>query len=355
MPQETIDPLLPTVYAIVVGLIGAMAVCLLGLAYLRRIRLERPAIGTFNRRDIVTIFGFIILLPVAYLTFPIWLTTCLLVVTFAGALSIGYKPVLTPVQLWVAIGILIGANLWIARTMLGTVSGWQLFWIESNIIVILAAVAVCNLYVQGGMRLQHVAWFAFTLAIYDATFIAVVPLTNALVQGFLGYPLNPSFGMRIGLYNASIGIGDLLVYGAFTIAAYKAYGRRAAQISLVLVAIFGAVAPGLVGLVFESLTDARTDIIVPAQTVFGPVAFVAYLWMKHHYGRERTMGEFLVSGDVGTPIVAAGRGVPAAAVPTVPATPMPATRPTAPAGSATTAGAATDAGSAPSTAAGSTP
>ncbi|MDQ3454218.1 MAG: multicopper oxidase domain-containing protein, partial [Actinomycetota bacterium] len=172
-------------------------------------------------------------------------------------------------------------------------------------------------HLHGGMRLQHVAWFAFTLAIYDATFITVVPLTNALVQGFLGYPLNPSFGMRIGLYNASIGIGDLLVYGAFTIAAYKAYGRQAAQISLVLVALFGAVAPGGVGLIFESLTDARTDIIVPAQTVFGPVAFVAYLWMRHHYGRERTMGEFLASSDVGTPISAVGRVVPgpSAAVP----------------------------------------
>jgi len=344
--MQEIHPFLPTVYAIVVGLVGSMAVCLAGLAYLRRVRLERPAIGTFNRRDIVVIFVFIVLLPVMYLTFPIWLSTCLLIVTFAGALAIGYKPVLTPTQLWLGIGILIGANLWIARTMLGTVSGWQLFWIESNIIVVLAAVAVVNLYVQGGMRLQHVAWFAFTLAIYDATFITVVPLTNALVQGFLGYPLNPSFGMRIGLYNASIGIGDLLVYGAFTIAAYKAYGRQAAQISLVLVALFGAVAPGGVGLIFESLTDARTDIIVPAQTVFGPVAFVAYLWMRHHYGRERTMGEFLASSDVGTPISAVGRVVPgtSAAVPAA-----------APAASAEPVAVATDAaasGPAPSAAPG---
>ncbi len=43
--------------------------------------------------------------------------------------------------------------------MLGTISGWQLSWIENDIIVVLAAVAVVNLYVQGGMRLRHVAWF----------------------------------------------------------------------------------------------------------------------------------------------------------------------------------------------------
>jgi len=198
--EQTIHPWLPTVYALVVGLAGAMAVCLGALAYLRRVRLERPAIGTFNRRDIVSIFGFVILLPVAYLTFPIWLTTCLLVLTFAGALAIGFKPLFTPTQLWIGIGLLLGANLWINLNLLGTVSGWQLMWIENNIIVALAAVAVVNLYVQGGMRLQHVAWFAFTLALYDALFILFVPLTNTLVQGFLGYPLNPSFGMRLGIY-----------------------------------------------------------------------------------------------------------------------------------------------------------
>lgn len=295
--EQTIDPIWPSIFALAVGLVGSMIVCLGALAYLRRVRLERPAIGTFNRRDIVVVFGFVILLPVAYLTFPIWLTTCLLVLTFAGALAIGYKPLLTRTQLWLAIGVLLGANLFINHNMLGTVSGWQLMWIENNVVVALAAVAVVNLYVQGGMRLRHVAWFAFTLALYDGLFILIVPLTNTLVQGFLGYPLNPSFGMRIGLYNATIGIGDLLVYSAFTIAAFKAYGRQAARISLVLVAIFGAAGPALAGLVFD-LADARTDVIVPAQTVFGPVAFIAYVWMSRHYGRERTMAEFLASDDV---------------------------------------------------------
>ncbi len=141
----------------------------------------------------------------------------------------------------------------------------------------------------------------------------VVPVTNTLVQGFLGYPLNPSFGMRLGLYNATIGIGDLLVYGLFTIAAFKAYGRQAARISVALVAVFGAALPGCAGLLFESLTDARTDLIVPAQTVFGPVAFIGYLWMKHRYGRERTMEEFLASSDVVRPVSMAPVAQPAPA------------------------------------------
>ena len=52
------------------------------------------------------------------------------------------------------------------------------------------------------------------------------------------------------------------------------------------------------------LIDARTDLLVPAQTAFGPVAFVTYLWLKRRYGRERTMAEFLASADM-TPVPAA--------------------------------------------------
>lgn len=293
-------PVLPTLYTLSVAMTGSLAVCGGALAYLRRVRLERPAIGTFNRRDIMVVFGFVILLPGLYLSVPEWLILCLLTLTFTGALAIGYRPLLTPTQLWLGIGLLIGANLWIGQNMLGTVRGWQLSWAETDLIVVLAAVAVTNLYVQGGMRLKHVAWFAFTLAVYDGIFLLVVPVTNHLVEGFLGYPLNPSFGMRYGLYNATIGIGDLLVYGLFTIAAFKAYGRAAGRLALGLVVAFGTVVPSFAPLVFE-LTDARTDLVVPAQVAFGPVAFVAFLWMRHHYGRERTMEEFLASPDVVRP------------------------------------------------------
>lgn len=304
-------PLLPTLYTLSVALTGSLLVCGGALAYIRRVRLERPAIGTFNRRDVMVVFGFIILLPVLYLNLPRWLVMSLLILTFTAALSIGFRPLLSPIPLWLAVGVLIGANLWIGRNMLGTVSGWQLSWAETDLIIVLTAVAVTNLYVQGGMRLRHVAWFALILAVYDAIFILVVPLTNELLEGFLGYPLNPSFGMRYGLYNATIGIGDLLVYGLFTIAAFKAYGRHAARLALALVVVFGAFVPSFAPLVFE-LTDARTDIVVPAQVAFGPVAFLAYLWLRRRHGRERTMQEFLASSDVVQPAAVAATPAPVA-------------------------------------------
>lgn len=291
----------PTIFEMVVAVLAVLATSFGALYYLRRVRLERPAIGTFNRRDIVILFGFIVTLPLLYLALPRWLLSSFLVITFVASLSIGYRPLLSSTRLWLGIGLLIGANIWLSRNMLGTVTGWQLFWAENSLLVLLGAVSVANLYVQGGMRLRHVAWFALVLAGYDAIFTLVWPLTNYLAEAFLGYPLDPSVGMRMGAYNASIGLGDLLVYALFLITAFKAYGRAAARLALVLVVVFGAIAPSLAPLIFRELIDARTDLVVPAQTVFGPAAFLGYVWMRRHYGRERTMAEFLASTDIAAP------------------------------------------------------
>jgi hypothetical protein len=288
----------PTIFELVVAVCGAVLTSVLALAYLRRVRLERPAIGTFNGRDIGFLCVFIVALPLLYVVLPQWLLTTFLAVTLVGALSIGYRPLLAPSRLWPAIGLLIGLNFWMARTLLGTVVGWQIYWVENGLIVVLAAVAVANLYVQGGMRLKHVSWFALILAVYDAIFTLKWPVTNELAERFLGYPLDPSVAFRMGIYNASIGLGDLLVYALFMVVAYKAYGRVAAKLSLVIIVIFGAVVPALAPLLFRELIDARTDLVVPAQTAFGPVAFLCYLWLKRTFGRERTMAEFMASDDL---------------------------------------------------------
>ena len=115
--------------------------------------------------------------------------------------------------------------------MLGTVLGWQICWLVNSVVIIFAAVTVANLYVQGGMRVKHVAWFALVLAVYDAIFTFVWPVTNILAQRFIGWPLDPAIGFRLGVFNSSLGLGDLLVYSLFVIAVHKAYGRatRAAR------------------------------------------------------------------------------------------------------------------------------
>jgi hypothetical protein len=234
---------------------------------------------------------------VLYLALPHWALTTFLILTFTASLSIGYRPVLPPAVLWLGIGVLLGVNVWIARTMLGSVLGWQLYWAETSVVVLLGATAVANLYAQGGMRLRHVAWFALFLAVYDVIFSVVIPLTPKLADAFIGYPLDPSIGMRVGIFNANIGIGDLLVYGLFTVTALKAYGRRAGRIAIGVVAVFGATAPSLAPLILDAVTRGNANAVVPAQAFFGPPAFLTYVLLRRRYGRERTMGEFLTELD----------------------------------------------------------
>ena len=287
-----------TLFSIVVVLLGALAACSCSLAYFRHVRMERPAVGTFNTQDIVALSVLIVGLPVLYLVLPHWALTGFLVLTFVASLSIGYKPLLRPDVLWVGIAVVLGADIWLARTQLGTVRGWQVYWSLTSLIVLLGAVAVVNLYIQGGMRLQHVAFFAFGLAFYDAFFSMVVPLTPLLADAFLGRPLDPSIGMRSTLLGANIGIGDLLIYGLFTVAAYKAYSRIGAAVAMVTVTVFGAVLPATAPLLIASVIRGGSNVVVPAQTFFGPAALLIYLWL-HKRGPERTMAQFLASTDVG--------------------------------------------------------
>lgn len=302
LPGESL--LFPVLFELVLAISGTVLTVALAVLYLRYVRLERPAIGTFNRRDIAILFVFIVGLPLLYIVAPMGLLLIFLLLTFMSALSIGLRPLMGPTATWLIVGLLIGANVLLAGSMLGTVLGWQIFWLENSVVVIAAAVTVSNLYVQGGMRVKHVAWFALILAAYDAVFTFVWPITNALAQRFLGWPLDPAIGYRLGIFNASLGLGDLLVYSLFVIAVLKAYGRRPARLAAILAVVFGAITPAAAPLAFRVLIDARTDLLVPAQTAFGPVAFATYLWLKRRYGRERTMAEFLASADM-TPVPAA--------------------------------------------------
>ena len=284
-------------FQLVVALIGAAGASLGALFYFRRVRMERPAVGRFNGRDVAILFVLLAILPAFYLLVPRWALESLLVITYMSALSIGFQPLLRPVALWLGIGLLIGADLWFGQNALGTVAGWQIFWTENSLIVMLAAISVANLYVQGGMQLRHVAWFAAGLAIYDSIFTIGFPITNLLVRDFVGYPLFPAIGMRISFNEAIVGLGDLLVYAAFTIAAFKAYGKPALRLAFVLILVFGAAMPTLSGLLINYI-DARLDVIIPAQTWFGPAALVGYLWLRRRYGPERTMKEYLAGVDV---------------------------------------------------------
>jgi hypothetical protein len=277
-------------------MVGTIAVCGGALAYFRRVRMDRPAIGTFNTRDIVILLVFIGVLPFVYGWLPVPLVTCLLTLTFASALYIGYRPLLGPAGIWLVIGLVIGFNIWSSNHIMGTLAGWMVWYAEQGIVVALGAIAVCNLYLQGGMKLRHVAGLSLGLAGYDAAFATYYPLAGGLIARYLTHPLTPLFGMRFNYFDYAIGLGDLLVYSLFFVAAYKAYGARAATIAAGVIAVMGCFATAYVPFLFN-FADANLDLLVPAQSLFGPAAFVTYLWMKRHYGRERTMAEYLAAQD----------------------------------------------------------
>jgi hypothetical protein len=273
---------------------GVVLVCGGALAYFRRVRIERPPVGTFNARDVVILLIFIGVLPFVYGWLPTWLVTCLLVLTFASALYIGYRPLLGPLGTWLGIGLLFGLNIWSSNHIMGTLPGWQVWFAEQGIMVVLAAIAVCNLYLQGGMKLRHVAWLSLGLAGYDVIFAAYYPLTGRLIARYLTHPLTPLVGMRFGYVDYAVGLGDLLVYSLFFVAAYKAYGARAATVAAGVIVVMGGFATAFIPFLFN-FTNANLDELIPAQSLFGPVAFVTCLWMRRHYGRERTMAEYLAS------------------------------------------------------------
>jgi hypothetical protein len=291
-----------------ISCVATLTVTLGAVAYLRRVRAERPAIGTFNLRDVAILMTFITALPVFYLALPRYMLTTFLAITFASAMAIGLRPVLPPTPRWLLIGTLLGANIWVARTMLGTQAGWQLYWVLVGTVVLISAISVANLYVQGGMQLRHAAWFTLALAFYDFYFSQIVPLTPELADRFQGYPLNAAVGFRFDVFNAAIGIGDLLAFAVFAAATYKAYGANALRITLAFLVVFGAVAPSVTPLVLGAFTRGSLNVVVPVQTWFGPPAFLLYRWMRRHYGPERTMAEFRAGLDV------AAQRVPAMAV-----------------------------------------
>jgi len=296
VPIEPISLLDQTLTELGVIMTGVIVVCGGALAYFRRVRMERPAVGTFNARDVVILLAFIGVLPFVYGWLPIPLVTGLLVLTFASALFIGYRPLLGSVGIWLGIGLLFGFNIWSSNHIMGTLPGWQLWFTEQGIVVVLAAIAVCNLYLQGGMKLRHVAGLALGLAGYDVIFASYYPLTGRLIARYITHPFTPLFGMRFGYVDYAVGLGDLLVYSLFFVAAYKAYGARAATIAAGVVVVMGGFATAFIPFLFN-FTNANLDELIPAQSLFGPAAFATYLWMKRHYGRERTMAEYLASQD----------------------------------------------------------
>jgi len=290
------DMLGQTIFQTIVVLFGALLTSACALLYFRRVRLERPPLGVFNPRDVGVLLFFIFALPLLYLVLPSVVLTSLLVVTFVSALYLALRPFMSGRYLWPLIVFLLVANIVVTETLLGTRQGWQLYWVLTSAIVLVAAVGVSNLYVQGGMRLRHIAWFALILAFYDGFFNLVVPISLKLADRFEGQPLDPSIGFTMGVFSANIGLGDLLVYSLFIIAAYKGFGKRGVLASFIIITIFGSLLPATSPLLITAFIRQNIGIAIPAQAFFGPAAVVTY-WLLSRRSPERSMAQWMSEQD----------------------------------------------------------
>lgn len=279
------------IFQVIVAMVGALSASGCAVLYFKYVRLDRPAVGVFNMRDIGVLLLFIITLPLLYLILPQMGLTIWLVLTFTGAMYFGLRPLLRPRYVWPIIAVLLGADIWITYNMLGRQMGWQIYWSVTSIVMLLVVVSVANLYIQGGMRLRHIAWFALVLSVYDFLTATVFPLSQQLADRFIGRPLDPSIGFRWSFYNANIGLGDLLVYCCFAIAAYKGFGKRGLIAAFIIIPIFGAILPGSSSLFIGLFVRGSIGIVVPAQTFFGPAAFVTYFILARR-SQERSMKEW---------------------------------------------------------------
>ncbi|MBW5483340.1 hypothetical protein [Streptomyces bambusae] len=275
-------------YQLAVTTALALAVVTGAITYFRRIRTPRPPVGLFNGRDIFLMMGFVLALPYVYLALPGATLPVVLALVFAGGLSVGYTPVIANGRLrWTLIVLLI-ASVLVFHLAFGETAAP--YWVANSCVVGLVVVSATNLNVQGGMRLGNVAWFLLALAVYDAFFAWVVPLTEELADAVQGYPYAPAAGLRIGEdLGAVVGMGDLLAYALFTTAAYKAYGKAGLTTGLALVTLFGAVAP-VAALHLITAVTGHAPALIPAQVFFGPAAFIGYVLLRRR-GPERRMVE----------------------------------------------------------------
>ncbi|HET6212845.1 MAG TPA: hypothetical protein VFE14_08245 [Micromonosporaceae bacterium] len=269
-----------------IALAFTIAVPLGAVGFFHRYRLTRPAVGVMNGRDVAVMLGFVVALPFAYVALPPWVLPAVLGLVYAGALSIGYEPAVP--RRWLRRALILGLLAADAVTAAAAAPFW--FWAVNSLLVALVAGVVANLNVQAGLRLRHAAWFAAALAGYDLVFATVIPLTQRLAEAVDGYPFAPAAGLRIGAAGALVGLGDLLAYAMYAVAATKAYGRTGLRVALGAIAVFGALTPALAPLAIEAVTG-HTPALIPAQVFFGPAAYAGYRMLRRRHGREHKMRE----------------------------------------------------------------
>ncbi len=273
----------PALSSIIIVLIQIALVLAAGIAYLRRVRVDRPPVGVFNGRDILIVGTVLVAVPVVYLRLPTPVLAGVFAVLSASILYFSLTPLLggRPAA-WTGLALVV-LDITIAQFF--RQSSPQLFIVVNNLALAVAVVGVANLWVQSGIRALHVGLLGLGLAVYDAVATLAMPLMTQFVDRVATLPLAPMLVWGAGKGQVGIGLGDMLVMLVWTLVAEKAFSARA-----------GLVAAGLslacvLGLFMAFWLD-WVNRPLPAMVILGPVIAGHYRGLIRQGKNERTFAAY---------------------------------------------------------------
>jgi hypothetical protein len=272
----------PAALAIVWSLYGLAM--LMGLAYFARYRMAQPALGVMNLSDVALAVVCIVLVPLLHLALPAWASTLFLALVMGGLYYLALEP-LTPRRVR-------RGSIALAAVALGVAAPWiqpgnsHVYTTINNVLILVAVVAIANVWVQSGLSVRHLVVLSLAVAVYDLIFTGRLTVTADLFTRLDHRPFEPILAWREGTLWPAIGLGDSLMASAFVVGLYKAWGRGAAALGIaaMLLLLPPAFLRPLLGTVF--VTDAY-----PTMVFIAPVQLLVYLGCRRRFGPERTLAQ----------------------------------------------------------------
>ncbi|MEU3465748.1 hypothetical protein ABZ721_38155 [Streptomyces sp. NPDC006733] len=268
------------------ALVGALCATIAASAlYLRRVAMPRPPVGRFTRSDIAVMAVVLMTLPLVYLHLPGTVVGVVFGTVFTAACGTGLAP-LTGGRVAAATAVALGA-----LVVASGLARWDpLHIVCGDLLLVLAVIAVTNLWAQTGMTAAQVAALAVVLAPYDLLATGLSSVTADLVRHVSGTPFTPLLTIAGGGSTIAAGLGDCLMLVLWPLVATKAYGRRAGWC--------GALAGlAVVGVVLHGAVTGWLHGGVPLLTPLGPCIGAQYLFWRSRHGTERRTRQWRGAAD----------------------------------------------------------
>jgi putative hydrolase of the HAD superfamily len=297
----------PALSAVLVVLGCAAAAVAAGLAYLWRVRVERPPVGVYNGRDVAITTTMLVVLPPLYLHLPRAVVAVVLGLVSTSVVYATVRPALPGRAVAAALTLsLAAAAVVLAVAGGGTDGRSSAFLAVNDAVLVVMVVGACNMWVQSGLRARQVAAFAAVLAGYDVVATAALPVMLEFFERVAVLPFAPALGWGHGSQGMVLGLGDLVLVVLWALVVEKSFGRAA------------GVAAGLLGVagVAAIFLAAWADLVnraVPAMVVLGPLMVAHHALLARRHGAERTTQHYLAALD-GTPPPADPVALPSADV-----------------------------------------